>query len=117
MVTWLSHRLYTTLRPAQVPVTSPRWRSRRSWWETAELEVPRDRDGSFESKIVAKRQKRLTGVDEMVISLTAKRLTTGEITTHLAEVYGAQVSRQAGAAGGRRGGRGRGREQGPRRRR
>lgn len=59
-----------------------------------EISVPRDRDGSFEPKIVAKRQKRLTGVDEMVISLAAKGLTTGEIAAHLAEVYGAQVSRQ-----------------------
>jgi transposase-like protein len=59
-----------------------------------EITVPRDRDGSFEPKIVAKRQKRLTGVDEMVISLAAKGLTTGEISAHLAEVYGAQVSRQ-----------------------
>jgi len=56
--------------------------------------VPRDRNGSFEPKIVAKRQKRLTGVDEMVISLAAKGLTTGEISAHLAEVYGAEVSRQ-----------------------
>ena len=59
-----------------------------------EITVPRDRDGSFEPKIVAKRQKRLTGVDEMVISLSAKGLTTGEISAHLAEVYGAEVSRQ-----------------------
>jgi transposase-like protein len=59
-----------------------------------EITVPRDRDGSFEPKIVAKRQKRLTGVDEMVISLAAKGLTTGEISAHLAEVYGAEVSRQ-----------------------
>src|SRR3954449_7695741 len=51
-----------------------------------EISVPRDRDGSFEPKIVAKRQKRLTGVDEMVISLAAKGLTTGEISAHLAEV-------------------------------
>jgi putative transposase len=58
-----------------------------------EIEVPRDRDGSFEPKIVAKRQKRLSGVDEMVISLCAKGLTTGEVSAHLAEVYGAQVSR------------------------
>jgi putative transposase len=43
---------------------------------------------------VAKRQRRLAGVDEMVISLAAKGLTTGEIAAHLAEVYGAQVSRQ-----------------------
>ncbi|WP_363320554.1 IS256 family transposase [Pseudonocardia sp.] len=59
-----------------------------------EIDVPRDRDASFEPKIVAKRQKRLSGVDEMVISLSAKGLTTGEISAHLAEVYGAQVSRQ-----------------------
>jgi len=59
-----------------------------------EIEVPRDREGSFEPRIVAKRQKRLSGVEEMVISLSAKGLTTGEISAHLAEVYGAQVSRQ-----------------------
>jgi transposase-like protein len=59
-----------------------------------EIAVPRDRDGSFEPKIVKKRQKRLTGVDEMVISLAAKGLTTGEVQAHLAEVYGAEVLRQ-----------------------
>src|SRR3954470_11396975 len=59
-----------------------------------EIEVPRDRDGSFEPKIVAKRQRRLSGVDELVISLAAKGLTTGEVQAHLAEVYGAEVSRQ-----------------------
>ncbi|MFG1913201.1 IS256 family transposase [Kribbella sp. NPDC048928] len=58
------------------------------------IDVPRDREASFEPRIVAKRQKRLSGVDEMVISLSAKGLTTGEISAHLAEVYGAQVSRQ-----------------------
>lgn len=60
-----------------------------------EITVPRERDGSFEPKIVKKRRKRLTGVDEMVISLAAKGLITGEISAHLAEVYGAEVSRQA----------------------
>ena len=59
-----------------------------------EITVPRDRDSSFEPKIVAKRQRRLTGVDEMVISLSAKGLTHGEIAAHLAEVYGAEVSKQ-----------------------
>jgi putative transposase len=59
-----------------------------------EVDVPRDRDGSFEPKIVAKRQRRLAGVDELVISLSAKGLTTGEVQAHLTEVYGAQVSRQ-----------------------
>ena len=59
-----------------------------------EIDVPRDRDGSFEPRIVAKRQRRLSGVDELVISLSAKGLTTGEVQAHLAEVYGADVSRQ-----------------------
>ena len=59
-----------------------------------ELDVPRDRDGSFDPKLVRKRQRRLSGVDEMVISLTAKGLTTGEVQAHLAEVYGSEVSRE-----------------------
>ena len=59
-----------------------------------ELSVPRDRDSSFEPKIVAKRQRRLTGVDEMAISLSAKGLTHGEICAHLAGVYGAEVSKR-----------------------
>jgi putative transposase len=59
-----------------------------------EIAVPRDRDGTFEPQIVAKRQRRLSGVEDMVISLSAKGLTTGEISAHLAEVYGADVSRQ-----------------------
>jgi putative transposase len=59
-----------------------------------EISVPRDRDASFEPKIVAKRQRRLTGVEEMVISLSARGLTHGEISAHLAEVYGAEVSKQ-----------------------
>lgn len=58
-----------------------------------ELEVPRDRNGTFEPKMVRKRQRRLTGVDDLVISLVAKGLTTGEVCAHLAEVYGAEVSR------------------------
>jgi putative transposase len=58
------------------------------------IEVPRDRDSSFEPKLVAKRQRRLSGVDELVISLSAKGLTHGEICAHLSEIYGAQVSKQ-----------------------
>jgi putative transposase len=59
-----------------------------------EIDVPRDRDGSFEPRIVAKRKRRLSGIDELVLSLSAKGLTTGEVAAHLAEVYGADVSRQ-----------------------
>src|SRR3954471_12341918 len=59
-----------------------------------EVKVPRDVAGSFEPQIVRKRQRRLTGVDEMVLSLSAKGLTHGEISAHLAEIYGAEVSKQ-----------------------
>ena len=59
-----------------------------------EIQVPRDRAGSFEPQLVRKRQRRLSGVDDLVISLSAKGLTHGEISAHLAEVYGAQVSKQ-----------------------
>ncbi|MBI2698467.1 MULTISPECIES: IS256 family transposase [Mycobacteriaceae] len=58
------------------------------------LEVPRDRDGSFEPQLVKKRQRRLTGLDDLVISLSARGLTHGEICAHLGEVYGASVSKQ-----------------------
>jgi putative transposase len=48
-----------------------------------EIEVPRDTDSSFKPQIVRKRQRRLTGVDEIVLSLTAKGLTTGEVAAPL----------------------------------
>lgn len=58
-----------------------------------EIEVPRDRDGSFQPKIVRKRQRRLDGIDEIVLSLTARGLTTGEVAAHFDDVYGASVSK------------------------
>jgi putative transposase len=59
-----------------------------------QIDVPPDRDGSFEPRIVRKRQRRLSGVEDLVVSLVAKGLTTGEVQAHLAEIYGAEVSRQ-----------------------
>jgi putative transposase len=59
-----------------------------------ETTVPRDREDGVEPKIVAKRQKRLSGIDEMVISLSATGLPPGEVSASPAEVYGAEVSRQ-----------------------
>lgn len=59
-----------------------------------EIDVPRDREGSFEPQIVKKRQRRLTGVDEIVLSLYAKGLTTGEIASHFDQIYGASVSKE-----------------------
>jgi transposase-like protein len=57
------------------------------------VDMPRDRDGSFEPKIVRKRQRRLDRIDEIVLSLSARGLTTGEIGAHFADVYGATVSK------------------------
>ncbi len=59
-----------------------------------QIDVPRDRAGTFEPQIVRKRQRRLSGVDEVVLSLYAKGLTTGEISAHFAEIYGASVSKE-----------------------
>ena len=59
-----------------------------------DIEVPRDRASTFDPQIVKKRQRRLCGVDEVVLSLYAKGLTTGEISAHFAEIYGASVSKE-----------------------
>ncbi len=59
-----------------------------------ELEVPRDREGTFKPVIVRKRQRRLTEVDEIVLSLYARGLTTGEIAAHFDQIYGASVSKE-----------------------
>jgi putative transposase len=58
------------------------------------IDVPRDREGTFEPQIVKKRQRRLSGVDQVVLSLYAKGLTTGEISAHFAEIYGASISKE-----------------------
>ncbi len=59
-----------------------------------EINVPRDRESTFEPQIVRKRQRRLGDVDEIVLSLYAKGLTTGEISAHFADIYGASVSKE-----------------------
>jgi putative transposase len=57
-----------------------------------ELETPRDRNGSFEPKIVAKGQTRFTGFDDKIISMYSRGMTTREIEGHLKEMYGIEVS-------------------------
>ncbi len=56
------------------------------------IEVPRDRSGTFEPQLVKKRQRRLEGFDDKVVSLYARGLTTREIQGHLLELYGTEVS-------------------------
>lgn len=57
------------------------------------VEVPRDREGSFAPRIVRERQRRLDRIEEIVLSLTARGLTTGEVSAHFADINGATVSK------------------------
>jgi putative transposase len=60
-----------------------------------EIEVPRDVDASFQPKIVRKRQRRLTGVDQIVLSLSARGLTTGELGALRGGLRGGGVERDS----------------------
>ena len=58
-----------------------------------QIEVPRDRAGTFEPMVVAKRQRRLGSIEDVVLSLSARGMTHGDIAAHLADVYGSEVSK------------------------
>jgi putative transposase len=60
--------------------------------------VPRDRAGSFTPGVVRKSARRTSGIDEMVISLVGKGLTTGEVAAHLREVFGVETSKETVSA-------------------
>lgn len=57
-----------------------------------EMQTPRDRDGSFEPQMVKKHQTRFTAMDDKILSLYAKGMTTREIVAAFEELYGAEVS-------------------------
>ena len=57
-----------------------------------DLDIPRDRNGSFEPQVVKKRQRRIDGIDDIIISLYARGLSTRGIQAELVELYGAEVS-------------------------
>ena len=57
-----------------------------------EIEVPQDRDGSFEPKVVQKRQKDISGIEQKIISLYAKGMTTRQISEAIEDIYGFEVS-------------------------
>jgi putative transposase len=57
-----------------------------------EIEVPRDRNGSFEPKIVAKHQRRFSGFDDKILSMYARGMSTREIQGHLSQIYQVEVS-------------------------
>jgi putative transposase len=56
------------------------------------IDVPRDRNSSFDPKIIPKGQTRFTGFDEKIISMYARGMTTREIQSHLEEMYQVEVS-------------------------
>jgi putative transposase len=58
------------------------------------IDAPRDRDGSFEPKIVRKRQRRFQGFDDKILALYSRGLSTRDISAHLQEIYGVEVSRE-----------------------
>lgn len=58
-----------------------------------EIDVPRDRAGTFEPVVVRKRQRRLGSIEDVVLSLSARGMTHGDISAHLADVYGSEVSK------------------------
>lgn len=58
------------------------------------LQIPRDRLGTFRPRILPKGARRTGALDEMVLSLTARGMTSGEIVAHLEEVYGMKTSKE-----------------------
>jgi putative transposase len=59
-----------------------------------QISVPRDRNGGFEPRIVPKRARRLGNIDEMILSLYSRGMTTSDIAAHLREVYGVEASKE-----------------------
>jgi putative transposase len=57
------------------------------------IRTPRDRDGSFEPKLVRKRQRRFEGFDEKILALYSRGMSTRDIEAHLRELYGVEVGR------------------------
>jgi putative transposase len=58
-----------------------------------EINAPRDRDGSFQPRIVRKRQRRFEGFDDKILALYSRGLSTRDIEAHLQEIYGVKVGR------------------------
>src|ERR1700733_6785625 len=58
-----------------------------------QIDTPRDRAGSFDPKIVRKRQRRFEGFDDKILALYARGMSTRDISAHLQEIYGVEVGR------------------------
>ena len=69
---------------------------------TVGVEMPRDRNATFEPQLISKHQRRLRGFNELVISLVARGMTTRDTRAHLQEIYGVEVSAELISQGHRR---------------
>ena len=56
------------------------------------IEIPRDRDGSFEPQLIGKHERRFTGFDDKIVAMYARGMTVREIQGFLGEMYGVEVS-------------------------
>jgi transposase-like protein len=64
----------------------------------ARISTPRDRNGSFEPKIVRRGQRRLHGFDEKILALYSRGLSTCDVAAHLEDIYGVKVGRSSAAS-------------------
>lgn len=64
----------------------------RSEYGEVELDIPRDRDSEFEPVVVKKHQKNVAGIEEQILALYAKGISTRDIQDHLNQLYGVEVS-------------------------
>ncbi|MFZ5645475.1 MAG: IS256 family transposase [Bacillota bacterium] len=64
----------------------------RSEYGEIDVEVPRDREGEFEPQIVKKHQKSVTGIEDQILAMYAKGVSTRDIQDHLQQLYGVEVS-------------------------
>lgn len=67
-------------------------KSIRSGYGAIDIDVPRDRDGEFEPLVVGKRQKNVTGIEEQILALYGRGVSTRDIQDHLSDIYGMDVS-------------------------
>ena len=67
----------------------------KSTFGEIDLSVPRDRNSLYEPKIVPKRQKDISGIEETIISMYAKGMTTTDIQKHMESIYGLDLSKES----------------------